>query len=133
MFIAPIKPSPPQHFNDSSSTESRPGATDVWESREGEKLLIETQFVQCQCFGPRRQDPENMAQCDCRIFELANEVCGIPTKRIVLRSCEDESHYVSYCKSRWNFNVRKIKSRLNDNAQGCLWTLLTSRSRIVAL
>jgi len=106
--------------SDSSSAGSLLGATDVWESREGEELLIEAQFVQCRCFGPRRQDPERMPQCDCRIFELANEVCGLPTKRIALRSCQDEGHSVSYCKSRWTFNIRKIKFRLNDTAQGCL-------------
>lgn len=52
-------------------------------------------------YGRRGQVPDKMSQCDCRFFEIVDNRHSIPTRRIAVRSREDEQQVVSYCKRKW--------------------------------
>jgi hypothetical protein len=107
-------------------------AAGTWDGREGEELLIELHLVRYQSHDSRRQYPDILQQCRCRVFELLNDGYRAPTRRIVIQGCEDERQLVSYCKTK----QIPIKSQVLSNrfilmitGQGCLSTMFMSRAQ----
>ena len=115
----------------------------AWECREGECILIEDQVERCLSRSFRSQDAdqdldqdadqdadqdgdqdadqdaENMGQCDFRIFELEKDGYCLPTRRIAIRSCENEVKCISYCEAPLNIDVHLICSlHLSRDATG---------------
>ena len=90
----------PVSSSSSSKAPSRSLAESAWEGREGEDILVEARLEWYRSHGPRSQDPDEMRQCDLRIFELMSDRYNIPTRRITIRSCEREEQRISYCKTR---------------------------------
>lgn len=90
----------PASSHRSSEEASYSPAGGAWEGRVGEDILVDAPINRFQSHGPRNQDSDKLRQCDLKIFEIVNERYSIPTRRIAIRSCENEQHCVSYCKTR---------------------------------
>ena len=69
----------------------------AWECREGEDILMEGQVEQCLSRSSRSQDADNMSPCDFRIFELGKDGYSVPSRRIAIRSYENEEQCISLC------------------------------------
>ena len=113
-----------------SKAPSRPLAEGAWEGREGENILLEAPRTLYWSHEPRNKDPDEMRQCDLRIFELVNDRYSIPTRRIAIRSHELEEQCASYCKTRRIVDIIGTRIMLIAREQGCLWITYMSRSRI---
>ena len=90
----------PVSSSSSSNAPLRSLAESAWEGREGEDILVEARLERYRSRGPRSQDPDEMRQCDFKIFELMSDRYNIPTRRITIRSCEREEQCISYCETR---------------------------------
>lgn len=94
------QPTASQPGSSNSTTRLIPPAIEAWESRVGENILIKTQLMRYQSYGRRSHFPDRMSQSECRLFEFVDDRHGIPTRRIAVRSREDEKQVVSYCKRK---------------------------------
>lgn len=133
--ISPISSpsSQPASFNSSSNVRSLSITPGTWEGKEGEHLLLEAHLIWFRSYGPRSQDPYKIDQCECRIFELLNDRYAMPTRRIVVRSCEHERQYVSYCKAVLLPDMLLFRTILISNEQGYLSITFTSELKIAKL
>jgi hypothetical protein len=95
----------PVHSSSSSKAPSRSLSEGAWDARDGEHVLVEAQVERYMSHGSTRQEPDNMRQCDFRIFELENYSYNIPTRRIAMRSSEHEELCISYCEAPWVIDI----------------------------
>ena len=109
-------------------------SADPWDRREDEVLLIKVKLIQYRSHGVRSQDPDSMQQCHARVFEFVKHGPYILTRRIVIRSCEDEQKIVSYCKvEQISIDIQVLSNNfvLIIAGQGCIRMIFMSRAKTV--